>query len=222
MTAGKAPPGFIEDVLVGLGAHPEGDQLVFWSSLLGFAAGEEIWSWSADSILDHIGEERGQGQSGQESENRDMGFMRARAGETDPDKYDDERDEPSIYNRPHCKTEGISGVSPRREAGGFLPTGTRSCSANGNCMDLLSSENMRWNGCTNNWICEIPDPLASLRRFIDVASGTPEQEQRLPEPILQRGNPRQYSRPHMTDARNEPEHRKPQVGLTEEPLSSSP
>jgi len=101
VAAGKAPPALIEDVLVGLRAHLEGDQFVFCSSLFGLAAGEQIRSGSADGILDYIGDERGQGQSGQQSEDGDVSLMRARAEESDPDKDDDERDEPSIYDRPH-------------------------------------------------------------------------------------------------------------------------
>lgn len=55
--AGKAAPAVVEYVVVCLGAHFEGDELVGCGAGLGFAAREEIGARAADGVFDHVCDE---------------------------------------------------------------------------------------------------------------------------------------------------------------------
>lgn len=101
MTARKAPPPFVENVLVRLRTDRVRHQLVIRRSSTGLAAVDEIRPRPSHGILDQIGDKGAHGQRDHQTEHGDMEFMRIGTEEDPPQDEDDQRNDSSIDDRPH-------------------------------------------------------------------------------------------------------------------------
>lgn len=72
----------MQHVVIGFCALGDCNELMFWRSLLWLATGSKIWPWSADRVLNNVGEERGKHNANDETENRNMSRVYTRS-ETD-------------------------------------------------------------------------------------------------------------------------------------------
>lgn len=90
MSRGKTAPAIVQDVVVRLGADLERDERGGRRAWRGLAARDQIRARAADGVLDHVRQEEGQDHAGQPPEQRDVRFVRARAGDCDPGGEDEQ------------------------------------------------------------------------------------------------------------------------------------
>jgi len=63
VAGGEGAPAIVKDVRVWFCANVLRDEGVRWSAICGFAAGEEVWSRTADGVFDDVGCEGGENQA---------------------------------------------------------------------------------------------------------------------------------------------------------------
>lgn len=90
MSAGKAAPSIVQDVVVRFGADLERDELVCGRPRRWFTARNEVGARTADGVFDDVGYEKGQEHADEPAEDGDMRFVRAGAENEGPRNEDAE------------------------------------------------------------------------------------------------------------------------------------
>lgn len=54
VTAGKASPAIMKNMVVCFGAGVDSDQSMLRGTLFWLAASDQVWSWSSNCVFDHI------------------------------------------------------------------------------------------------------------------------------------------------------------------------
>lgn len=101
MSARKAPPPFVENVLVRLRTDRVRHQLVIRRSSTGLAAVDEIGPRPSHGVLDKISDKGAHGQRDHQTQDGDMEFMGIGTEEDPPQDEDDQGNDSSVDDRPH-------------------------------------------------------------------------------------------------------------------------
>lgn len=72
MSARKTSPAVVQNMVVGLGTHVDGDECVARRAGCGYAPGDQIGTGTADGVFDEIGYETGQEHGDEEGEDGDV------------------------------------------------------------------------------------------------------------------------------------------------------
>ena len=75
MTARKASPAIVKDVVVCLGAGVDSDQSMLRGTLFRLAASDQVRSWSSNCIFDHIRQKSSQHDADSKTKYCDIGLM---------------------------------------------------------------------------------------------------------------------------------------------------
>ena len=141
VSAREAPPAIVEYVVVLLGADFKGDELVRGRARPGLASRDQIGAWSPDGVFDDIGYEEGEDHAYEPAEDRDVGFVRARAHQDGPEHQRAQRHSASVYEQPGYTS--LLALHICTVCSRDAPTDTRSTSACGYPIARLSRKNMR-------------------------------------------------------------------------------
>ena len=140
----------MQSVVGCLSADFDSDKGVLWSSLLRLTPSNQVWSWPAHRVLHHVCEKGRKHNADGKTKDCDVDFMYSWSKYQGPEDKYRKREDNGVSNIPYCV--GVSSSIRVLPIGLSIQTETRSTSAWGYWIDMLSSENMRWKGSTINWI----------------------------------------------------------------------
>ena len=110
MSRGEAAPAVVEPVLVRLRAHADTDPGIRGCSGPGLAPRDQIRARAPHGVLHHVRQEGCERQRYREAEDRDVGFVPARASDEGPEEQEDEgRDagEEDVVKFGHALVESV-------------------------------------------------------------------------------------------------------------------
>ena len=101
MTARKATPAVVQNMVVCLGADLECDELMGGRAGRRLASRNEIWAGAPNGILDHIGDEAGENHADHEAKYCNVRLVRPRTNDKRPCDEHSEGDKARIYEKPN-------------------------------------------------------------------------------------------------------------------------
>lgn len=110
MSTGEAAPTILQNVIMGGAADFDGQNVCCARSWGGLAAAYQVGTWSANGILDYIGEEARESDADDEAEDCDVSFVEAGPQEDCVENEEQEWDQTSVddvLKGSHTLVEGI-------------------------------------------------------------------------------------------------------------------